>query len=69
MMKDITFIVAGHSESRLVFSPGPNACGCITDGISLKHGDRGGWVVDYKDLKTMYEMATSVRVKKTKKGK
>jgi hypothetical protein len=39
MKKDITFIVAGHSESRLGFNPGPSECGHITDGIVLNHGD------------------------------
>ena len=66
-MKDIIFTVAGHPETRLQFWPGPVECGYIIDGISLEHGDKGGWVVDYQDLKTMYEMATSVRAKKTKK--
>lgn len=56
-----TFIVAGYTPHELHFSAGPASCGHITDGASIEHGNEGKWVIDYKDLQTMYEMATAAR--------
>lgn len=56
-----TFIVAGYTPHELHFSAGPVNCGRITDGVSMEHGNEGKWVIDYKDLQTMYEMAIAAR--------
>lgn len=58
----LTFKTAGYSmQGALHFSPGPTTCGEITDGVVLEHDNEGGWVLDFKDLKAMYEAAAASR--------
>lgn len=57
----LQFSTAGHTQVSLFFFPGPTRCGKITDGVALCNGNTGDWVVDYTDLKAMYDAATEAR--------
>jgi len=55
------FKPAGHTEEDLWFSPGISLCGQITDGVCFENGNEGGWIVDFRDLRKMFELAAERR--------
>ena len=60
---EMRVLVAGHTENILRFRP-MSGCGDIEDGVSFAHGDKGTWIVHYKDLEAMYCMARLSRKKR-----
>ena len=56
---------AGLNEGeKFMFDPGPYRCGKIKDGVSFGFSNElGSWVVDFKMLKVMVDLAEKVRNK------
>lgn len=52
--------VAGHSSPTLGFWP-TSRCGDIEDGVGFNHAGEGGWVISFKDLERLYELAKQAR--------
>jgi len=53
--------VAGHPEAILYFYPSKIWCGAIEDGVAFAHGNRGGWVISFADLESIYRLAVNRR--------
>ena len=61
-MNRMRFKTAGWiGEDELWFEPGISECGHITDGVSIGHNHDAGFVLDFKDLERMYDIARGLR--------
>jgi hypothetical protein len=58
----VVFKTAGWSnQDELWFEPGGSECGHIMDGVSVGHDGNAGFVLDFKDLEKMYQLAVEKR--------
>ncbi len=63
-IKTHKFRTAGYdNEDFLCYTTGTWQCGHIKDGISLSHTPDGVWVLAYKDLMKIAQIATKERQK------
>lgn len=63
MIDKLVFNTAGWSgQNELWFAgAGRHECGTITDGVVIGHDNDPGFVLDFKDLETMYNTAKAYR--------
>lgn len=59
--RELQIKVAGHKYEVVTIDYDINFCGHIKDGLTFEFGNEGCWVIAYKDLVTLMELAAKVR--------